>query len=337
MMALSVEDLGILVLGREECGYYSKSLAFRTQPRKNTLYTLVTDKHDITFGCARKLADAVKTIDAAGKFGALLVITTCVIELTGEDIHSVLAELQEEVSFRIMLVQTDHFTKDTPISGLTDTQTALAALMQAQPVKKRTFNILGYRFNDVAETELSRLLKGTRARMNVLFPGQCSIEDIRKAPRAALNIVTHFASLPLAERMREAFGIPYIHFNRSLDPEDINRDYQMIERILEISIGPQLEKLRRRTRLASGQLEQAAEGKTFVFSSPPMLAFQVSSFLSDREWFPYGFKPQESMNPTGTRSKPYWVTVSIPRYPWAGTRPPWPPSATASGRITTSR
>jgi len=120
-MASQIDDLYILVVGTEECAFYSKNLTSRLKADHRRLFSFVLDKNDIAFGCGEKLAEAVREIYGEEDCGALLVVSTCVTELIGEDFSVLLDELEWELDLPILLVRTNHYQKDTPLQGISET------------------------------------------------------------------------------------------------------------------------------------------------------------------------------------------------------------------------
>ena len=45
--------------------------------------------------------------------------------------------------------------------------------------------------------------------------------DIKNAAAAKVNIVVNDIALPLAQKMQEKFGIPYVYFNKFVIPEKV--------------------------------------------------------------------------------------------------------------------
>ncbi len=232
-------------------------------------------------GCADKLAAAVRRIRTEEGCSALLVVSSCVIETIGEDMAAILAGLNDGANCPTMLVRTEHFTKDVPISGLCDTLSVLANVMESRPERPRTVNILGHRFDEFKDTELCRLLDAADIETNVQIPAQCSVEQIRRAPAAALNIVTNFAALELAEKMKGTFGVQYVYFGNDLDADRIRAAYRGIEERLDLSLGEAVDRLHLDLVGAKDALSKSAQGKTFIFASPPLYAFDMSRMFCD--------------------------------------------------------
>ena len=225
MTAMQIEDMYVLVVGTQECTYYSKNLASHAHTGGDRLYSFVLDKSDIAFGCGEKLADAVRKICKKEKCKALLVISTCVAELIGEDFDAIISGAQKELDSKILLVRTNHYKKDSPLEGIKETLLSLVDLMDKRPVIPCSVNILGHKFGKFDDTELAGVLKRNGVAINVRIPTKCDLQTICKAPAAKLNIVTNFSALDLARKMKERFGIDYVYFEKYTNPGRIKTCY----------------------------------------------------------------------------------------------------------------
>ena len=57
-------------------------------------------------------------------------------------------------------------------------------------------------------TELYRILTESGIKIGMQLPCGCSVEEIIQAPSAGVNLVLDETALPLARKMKEAFGTP---------------------------------------------------------------------------------------------------------------------------------
>ena len=108
MMAVGgIEDAVLLVLGTDECAYYTKKATiggFSFEGIDNRCFSVVLDHHDVTFGCREKLQAAFKELmeDIAPK--AVFLVTTCVLEVTGDDVDSMAEELETQYRIPVLPV-----------------------------------------------------------------------------------------------------------------------------------------------------------------------------------------------------------------------------------------
>ena len=286
MIASFIEDLVVLVAGTQECTYYVKDFAYQRQNGKDNFYSVVTNKHDITFGCERKIKDVITEIDKKFKPKAIMIVSTCVLELIGEDFKALARSIENEINAKILVVPTEHFKCNSHIPGMERALEELTVLMEKCKVEENSVNILGHRQHGIENTELMKLLISEGININSVMPSKCTIEQLKTAPKAKLNIVTDFVALPMAKKMESKFGIPYVYFDKHLSLERIKNSYEKIEEILSINL---LDKLIDKEKELISLIEKAREilkGKTFIYGNTPMMALEVSSFLCE-----LGLKP----------------------------------------------
>ena len=208
--------------------------------RKYNFYSLVVNEHDITFGCEEKIVEALKHLDEVIKPKAIMLVTTCVLEVIGEDVVGIKTLIQDDLNAKLLVVNTEHFKCSNHISGMEDSLAALMTLMEPQEVEAGSVNILGYRQHDIEKTELYNMLISEHVKINTILPAETSIESLITTPRASLNIVTEFIALPLAEAMEKKFGTPFVYFDKNLSIDIIKTGYEEMEAILKINITEKL-------------------------------------------------------------------------------------------------
>lgn len=281
MIASFIEDLVVLVAGTQECTYYAKNFAHGRQKGKDNFFSVVANKNDVTFGMEKKLKDVIIEIDKTIKPKAIMLVSTCVLELIGEDCEAIGLSLEDEIDAKILVVPTEHFKCNSHIPGMERSLEKLITLMEDCETDPNSVNILGHRQHGVEESELMKALLEEGININSVIPSSCTIEELKTVPRGKLNIVTDFIALPLAKKMKERFGIPFVDFGKSLTVDRLKASYSQIEKELGVKL---LEKLKgQEDRLKELILEarQKLSGKTFIYGNTPMMAFEVSSFLCD--------------------------------------------------------
>ena len=279
MIASFISDLAVLVVGTGECTYYSKGFAYGNQAGKDNFHSLVVGKTDLTFGCGKKLLEALRQIEAGEKPEAVMVVTTCVLEVIGEDLESLLLESQPKFSARLLLVSTEHFKCGSHIPGMERALFSLAGLLEKKEKISKSMNILGHRRHGVEKTEVISALRKEGVSLCGIIPSNCRIADIQEASRASLNVVTDFTALKLAGEMEKKLGIPFVYFGRHLEKERIDREYCKIEELLGVSLLPHLEEKREELSLLEEKAKALFAGKSFIYGNTPMMAFEVSEYL----------------------------------------------------------
>ncbi|MBS3872221.1 MAG: nitrogenase component 1 [Firmicutes bacterium] len=279
-----IKDMIVLIVGTDECTYYTKNFNINRRAgdaaMQDNFLSFAMNQDDVVFGCAEKLRAVVRDIDKTYAPQAILLVTTCVIEVIGEDFTALASELQDEVQAKLLIVRTEHFKCNSHIPGIERCLTAFGELMGQSTVKPQTVNILGHRYPGINDAELMRLLTKKGVEINLAIPSACSVSELRHAPSAALNIVTDFTALALAASMEERFGTPFVYFEKYLCPERIRQGYRDIARHLNLDLEAEVAELCTELEALIAASKKVVAGKNFVYGNTPMLAFELSSFLA---------------------------------------------------------
>lgn len=147
-----------------------------------------------------------------------ILVTTCVIEIIGDDFDAISEGLSKLYGIPVLPVHTEHFKCEDHLPGLERTITVCAEMMKSCDCEN-SVNLLGQRMGDFATTELYAMLQKAGVKIGLQLPCGCSVDDIKNAAAAKVNIVVNDIALPLAQKMQEKFGIPYVYFNKFVIPE----------------------------------------------------------------------------------------------------------------------
>lgn len=240
--ASEIKDLKILVIGSEECTYYSKIFVKKLEAKKNAnnLLMLSLNDSDITLGIEDKIKKAIDDIYNCYSPKALLVITTCIVELIGEDVKGLIQSLKHLYNMEILLLPTEHFRCDNYLDGMGKTLALFNKFVIPTPEKK-SFNILGVRSKNPIEGNLTKYLIKNGVTLNLIAPSQTeSIEDFQNLGRACVNIVVDYIGLKLAKEMKKKYNIPYVNLYLFASTENLLKEYAKLENILDISLKPLL-------------------------------------------------------------------------------------------------
>lgn len=282
LTALLVEDMKVLVVGTEECTYYTKMFAIgreKSGEAADNILSLVIGQDDVVFGGADALREALICIDTEYKPKAILVVTTCIPEITGEDYNAVIQSMRQSINAKLMCVKTEHFRCSNHLPGIERTLEAFADVMEARRVKLKTVNILGHRHKGIEKTELFSILKGENVEINLSIPSKCTVELFKEAASAQLNIVTDQAAILLAKKMKERFGTDYVYFGKHGSLRRISAAYEQLSEKLGLSIEGKLEVIKTRAQLVLSKCEEQLSGKSFIYGNTPFSAFEACSLF----------------------------------------------------------
>lgn len=280
LTASYIKNMPLVVVGTSECTYYTKNFAYHRQKGKDSVYSISLKEKDVVFGAQKKVEKAIKQIIEIENPDAIMIVTTCVPELIGEDYSSIEYSLSEEVDIPIFVVNTEHFKCNSHIPGMTRALKSLGSAMSKSETQEGV-NILGHRQAEVEKTELVKILKDNDIKINTVIPSKCDIEDIKNASSAKLNIVTDMIALDLAEYMKKKFDIDYIYFDKHMNKEIIFKNYEKLGEILDINLNEKLTEERKIYDELFLSLSEILKNKKLIYGNTPMMAFETVDFLSD--------------------------------------------------------
>lgn len=280
LTASYIKNMPLIVVGTSECTYYTKNFAYHRQKGNDSVYSVVVKENDVVFSAEKKVKNAIKQVVEIENPDAIMVVSTCVPEIIGEDYTSLPYMLEDELDIPIFVVNTDHFTCNAHIPGMSRSLSVLSSAMKKFK-DKEGINILGHRQKNVENTELIKLLKKHNIHINTVIPSSCNIEDIKNASKAKLNIVTDMIALDLAKSMKKKFDIDYVYFDKHMNKETITKNYEKLSEILEINLldelNDEIEKYDELFKKCSGLLNK----RKLIYGNTPMMAFETVDFLSD--------------------------------------------------------
>ncbi|MBC8632114.1 oxalate:formate antiporter [[Eubacterium] tenue] len=280
LTASYIKNMPLVVVGTSECTYYTKNFAYHRQKGNDSVYSIALKEKDVVFGAQKKVEKAIKQIIEIENPDAIMIVTTCVPELIGEDYSSIEYSLSEEVDIPIFVVNTEHFKCNSHIPGMTRALKSLGSAMSKSETQEGV-NILGHRQAEVEKTELVKILKDNNIKINTVIPSKCDVEDIKNASSAKLNIVTDMIALDLAEYMKKKFDIDYIYFDKHMNKEIIFKNYEKLGEILDINLNEKLTEERKMYDELFLSLSEILKDKKLIYGNTPMMAFETVDFLSD--------------------------------------------------------
>lgn len=277
----NIEGLSSLLVGMQECATHSRLFSPKPEGEHGELHWLyVLDANEVVFGCRDGLIDALKKMDHAGA-KAILLIATCIPELIGEDIGAIIHEVQQEVSARLTFVLLGQFKNTSYPPGSWKTMEAFFAFMDAKVTDSKKINILG-RAPEEDHIPMPALFPALIERgltLRYLAPG-ASLADFQNAADAALNLVVSPYTLPLAVKMEQEFGVPYIALHNRYDTEEIDGVYAEIAEYFGFSWGDEFAEQRQAAISLQNQAKQRLEGLRYVTSLGVSMPIPLAIYLA---------------------------------------------------------
>lgn len=223
-----------LVVGMPECGYYSRFVAATPYGKNGELhYVYELDSNEVVFGCRKGVKNALLQMDREGA-KIIVIIVTCVPALIGEDMKSVIEELETEMKARAVFIDGAHFKRNGYQSGLLDTLEQLVKLAKTDTdsIKENKINILGFARGREYD-HLKEIVAGDGFTIEE-FPQNIGIEHLNNLAKGQLNIVMNTRMLKSAKMLKKNHQVPYVSMADRYTAEDIAKGYEEIFRHLQI-------------------------------------------------------------------------------------------------------
>lgn len=168
---------------------------------------------DVVFGGEVKLEASLRQLIAQYQPKAAFVYATCIAGIIGDDVPAVCRKLETELAMPVIPVMAEGF-RGTKRDGYNAATRALLSLIgrgDVTSVGQFGINLLGD-FNVAGE---SWIIRKYFERMGIevisVLTGDGRVDEISRAHAAKLNVVQCAGSMtPLAEAMKERYGIPYL-------------------------------------------------------------------------------------------------------------------------------
>ncbi|MCE5221370.1 MAG: nitrogenase component I subunit alpha [Clostridium sp.] len=216
-----LKDIVLITHGPIGCGYYSwgtrRNKAIPQNGDGNFIqYCFSTNlsDSDIVFGGEKKLKQAIKEVVDIFNPKAIFICATCPVGLIGDDLPAVATETKELYGIECISFPCEGYKGVSQSAGHHIANNKLIksviGTMDYTP-KTHSVNILG-EYNIGGDAwEIERILKKIGYEVVSIMTGDCSIDDIRKAHTADLNLVQCHRSINyIAEMMKIQYGTAWI-------------------------------------------------------------------------------------------------------------------------------
>jgi len=197
---------------------------YRGVPLEPTSCT-AQNEADVVYGGEGKLLAAIQEADERYHPDLIVVLSCCCSGIIGDDVETVAQLAAGQVKAKVLAIRSEGFGGDFR-SGYEDAFKALLSLMEPrQQVAEDTINIIGARegptYTEWVQdlNELERLVAAVGLQVNGVLCGGCTVDQIRRAPSAAMNASWCYDwGQKLGDLMEERFGVPYARTGQPYGP-----------------------------------------------------------------------------------------------------------------------
>jgi nitrogenase molybdenum-iron protein alpha/beta subunit len=215
----------------------------------------------------------------------IMLLSTCVHNVIGEDIEGLVRELEGQIRARLFVVPTAHFLCNTAYNVYSHAFEGIAKLLE--PVEQVTGKVsilhayadIGFTPEEVAET-IAALFEPQEAINFPVFGRDTSIEQFMAASASEAALIITAEMLGFAECLRERFGIPYRYLGGAWSYADITEALGAVAKAAGASVAkdalddalPDLEQ----------QARERLHGRSFVLGLGELLSnpLPLAAYLS---------------------------------------------------------
>jgi nitrogenase molybdenum-iron protein alpha chain len=220
-----LKDVVSITHGPIGCSYYTwgtrRHKGKAKEGEKNFIsYSFSTDMQDpdIVFGGEKKLKQAIKEAVEIFDPEAITISATCPVGLIGDDINAVAKEAEEEYGIPVLSFSCEGYKGVSQSAGHHIANNELMANVvgtkEREPKRKYPINILGEYNIGGDGFEISRILDKIGYEIVSIMTGDGTLEEIKEAHIADLNVVQCHRSINyIAEMFEEKYGIPWLKVN----------------------------------------------------------------------------------------------------------------------------
>ena len=272
MCAPFISDLAIIVLGETECCWNATNQHL-SQGENNIFYTYCLDEMDVIYGVEQGLTAAIQDLYKKQRFAAVMIVSSCIPELTGEDIEKISQNCNLPV--QVLVAHTSHYNSTGYYQGIINFYNGLFPLISSVPSPNRNVAILGARYKNVESSEIPLALRENG--FGVYAPK--SITDIKSLSSCALNLVVDVTALSFAEQIYSAYGVPFVRIDHLCCPDKILKAYSTIDSILGSALLPSAQVQFKKTYKKALDIGGFWSTKRFICAAPFCLPFEMCEFF----------------------------------------------------------
>ena len=203
----------VIVHGPDGCG------ADLSLPGRRTSATGLSEM-DVVMGGEKALAAEIAGVRRRLRPDVIFVLGTCVSEIIGDDARGICGQASRRLGLPVVFLPTSGMAEKG--SGEPAADAVLALVEQVMRPGRRiagSVNFIAHPWPGYLgiREELARRLRGLGIRLNAMLAGAPSLEEVVRAPRAALNlVVSDEPARRAALLMKERFGTPFLLVPRPL-------------------------------------------------------------------------------------------------------------------------
>lgn len=278
----NISGVTMLIIGTADCGFYTYKTMNNfsgTRRHKAQIRCAVLEESDVINGCEKDLTKILIRLDRDPDTRLIVVVTSCVIELTGEDISGIVNSLT--CSTPISVVKTENFKTADYLEGVEQALTSVTYLLKPLPTIPKSFCMLGPRLRSGMGNRIIQRLIKDKFTLVAELPYNADIETINRLPEVSFTLVTDKTALGLGRRLYREFGIPLVDLSPSPFWQDIQIAHEELSRITGYSYDKDLQAAEKRIETLRLQLEPLCKEKRFIIGNSSGSPFATACLITE--------------------------------------------------------
>jgi len=219
-----IKNAVVIAHGPSGCAYGVKQAYKLTNSRNSgspyeaVVSTNIGEKA-VVFGGERELAGAIREVDSKYAPDIIVVATSCATGIIGDNVDAVVERARKKTNAEILVIHCEGFAGEYR-SGFDLVFRQIVQFMDPPTPKLKaeladSVNIVGAKMGpertevETDVKELSRLIEGIGARVSSVIAGDCTLEELKRAPRVAVNCAVCLdLGYAIGTEMLAQFGTP---------------------------------------------------------------------------------------------------------------------------------
>ena len=215
----------VIAHGPSGCAYGVKQSYKLTNSRNSgapyeaVVSTNNMDEKYVIYGGEKGLKGAIKEVDNKYHPDVIFIATSCATGIIGDNVDAVADKIKDEINAQIMPIHCEGFAGEYR-SGFDLVFKQIVRFMEPPTDEEKArlahfVNIVGGKMGpertevDTDVKELVRLIKGMGAEVNSVIAGNCTLEEIKRAPSVAVNCTLCLdLGYAIGNAMLEEYGTP---------------------------------------------------------------------------------------------------------------------------------
>ena len=276
--------VAMLVVGTADCGFYAyKTMHNFTDDggRGARIYSCVLEEADVIHGCGDGLKPVLRKLDRDPEIRMIVVITSCVVELTGDDIGGIVQEVKKECRTPISVIRTENFKTADYLQGVEQALASVTHLLTPSERVPRSFSVLGPRFRGITQNSIIRWLLSDGYDLRAEFPCNTDWEAIGGITGSYFVIAADDVALEMARRLKQDFSIPFVDFSPSSSWREVSASYDALSQITQTFYSEELHRSEKAIEKMRIRLRSVFEGRRFIIGNSMGSPFAAARLVAE--------------------------------------------------------